>query len=215
MVSVLSMKLLHFTVCSSLPLDYVIFEGESQCVCVGVGGNITYDKIPVLLTLRLYTACIFMSFFPMLSLSLSLPCVYLSLPQLLLLWLSSAQHLVSFVRKVFSSLSETPPGTRIFQLCFPRFLLSAALFQSSSNTSSSWTASWVHLQLIETDSPVAILHLSPFLSSFSPVACWFIQRLRGVDSQTPVKRNAAEVEDSGRNSLRCSKTKDRVMPAVD
>lgn len=78
MVSVLSMKLLHFTVCSSLPLDYVIFEGESQCVCVGVGGNITYDKIPVLLTLRLYTACIFMSFFPMLSLSLTTLCVSLS-----------------------------------------------------------------------------------------------------------------------------------------
>lgn len=78
MVSVLSMKLLHFTVCSSLPLDYIIFEGESQCVCVGVGGNITYDKIPVLLTLRLYTACIFMSFFPMLSLSLTTLCVSLS-----------------------------------------------------------------------------------------------------------------------------------------
>lgn len=78
MVSVLSMKLLHFTVCSSLPLDYIIFEGESQCVCVGVGGNITYDKIPVLLTLRLYTACIFMSFFPMLSLFLTTLCVSLS-----------------------------------------------------------------------------------------------------------------------------------------
>lgn len=79
MVSVLSMKLLHFTVCSSLPLDYIIFEGESQCVCVGVGGNITYDKIPVLLTLRLYTACIFMSFFShALSLSLTTLCVSLS-----------------------------------------------------------------------------------------------------------------------------------------
>lgn len=78
MVSVLSMKLLHFTVCSSLPLDYIIFEGESQCVCVGVGGNITYDKIPVLLTLRLYTACIFMSFFPMLSLSHYPVCISLS-----------------------------------------------------------------------------------------------------------------------------------------
>lgn len=214
MVSVLSMKLLHFTVCSSLPLDYVIFEGESQCVCVGVGGNITYDKIPVLLTLRLYTACIFMSFFPMLSLSHYPVCISLSHNSF---FSDYPQHSISYLLcgRFFSSLSETPPGTHIFQLCFPRFLLSAALFQSSSNTSNSWTASWVHLQLIETDSPVAILHLSPFLSSFSPVACWFIQRLRGVDSQTPVKRNAAEVEDSGRNSLRCSKTKDRVMPAVD
>lgn len=93
MVSVLSMKLLHFTVCSSLPLDYIIFEGESQCVCVGVGGNITYDKIPVLLTLRLYTACIFMSFFPMLSLSLTTLCVSLSPTTPSLIILSTASRI--------------------------------------------------------------------------------------------------------------------------
>lgn len=164
-----------------------------------------------------------------LNISLSLPpsltllCLYLflslSTPSSLII-LNRASHLFCAEGNFFSP-SETLPRTYSFPLSLscnsPSLSICHSLFRSSSsnNTSSGWTASRLHLQLMETDSPVAVFCFSllPLLPS-SSVACWFIQRFRGVNSQAAVSQNAAGGEDSRRNSLRCCKKKNKVMPMV-
>ena len=93
-----------------------------------------------------------------LSLSLSLS-LYLFLP----LWLSSTEHLLSFVRRVFSLYRNTFQNKLLFSLSLSPTVISPfsppLSFRSSSssnNTRSSWMASRLRLQLMEIDSPVAV-----------------------------------------------------------